>query len=36
MVEKVKGDESSLSKKYLRWSMQNIASDRQVKLLALP
>lgn len=36
MTEVVKGDECSLSKKYLRWYVQSIASDSQVQLLAFP
>ena len=36
MVEVVKGDELSLSKKYLRSPEQYIASDNQVQLLAFP
>ena len=36
MAEVVKGDERSLSKKYLRWPAQYIATDSQVQLLAFP
>ena len=32
MAEVVKGDECSLSKKYLRWPVEYIASDSQVQL----
>ena len=36
MADLVNGDEHSLSKKYLIWPAQNIASDVQVQLLAFP
>ena len=36
MTDVVKEDEPSLSKKYLRWYAQSIASDSPVQILAFP